>query len=410
MLSRHPVPHLSDHHSKPYDNRITEAAMFDSRVPLALLIATGLALAPLAPALASSTTGNPVSAGVDPNPARWSVQAANSSGSDGRESFAYSVNPGTQINDYVAVSNQGTTAQTFTLYATDAINEFATGAFSLLPSSTPPKDSGSWVKLSQPTVTLQPGIQARIPFTMLVPSDATPGNHTAGIVASITQKSTEKGKSIALEERVGARIYLDVSGALKPRVATVGLVSGFTSPWNPFGGGSSGLDYAVTNVGNSRVDVKQTVAIRGLFGIPLATFDAGRLRNVLPGQSVHTKLDRPGIAPLFVLWSTVTLTPVAPTDRVAESSPRKADGSPAAPRPASKYVAVSAETLTGAIPWTLLLVLLVLGAGAYLLLRYIAFTRERLYDAIDSASATAREKALDEATVSQTLANSGASK
>ena len=385
--------------------------MFVSRVSLALVLATGLALAPLASAFASATTVGSVSAAADPNPARWSVQAANSSGPDGRESFAYAVNPGTQINDYVAVSNQGTTAQTFTLYGTDAVNEYATGAFSLLPSSTPPKDSGSWVKLSQPTVTLQPGIQARIPFTMLVPSDATPGDHTAGIVASVTQKSMDKkGKTIVLEERVGARIYLDVSGALAPQVAAVGLVSGFTSPWNPFGGGSSGLDYAVTNVGNSRVDVTQTVSIRGLFGIPLATFDAGRLRNVLPGQSVHTKLDRTGIAPLLVLWSTVTLTPVAPTDRVAESSLRKADGSPAAPRPASKYVAVFAETLTGAIPWTLLLVLLALGGGVFLLLRYIAFTRERLYEAIDAASATAREKALDEATASPSLANSGASK
>lgn len=381
--------------------------MFVSRVSLAIALATGLALAPLASA--SATTVGSVSAAADLNPARWSVQAANSSGPDGRESFAYAVNPGTQINDYVAVSNQGTTAQTFTLYGTDAVNEYATGAFSLLPSSTPPKDSGSWVKLSQPTVTLQPGIQARIPFTMLVPSDATPGDHTAGIVASVTQKSTDKkGKTIVLEERVGARVYLDVSGALAPRVAAVGLVSGFTSPWNPFGGGSSGLDYAVTNVGNSRVDVTQTVSIRGLFGIPLATFDAGRLRNVLPGQSVHTKLDRTGIAPLLVLWSTVTLTPVAPTDRVAESSLRKADGSPAAPRPAAKYVTVSAETLTGAIPWTLVVLLLVVGGGIFLLVRYIAFTRERLYDAIDAASADAREKALDEANASQSLVNSGA--
>ncbi|WP_187270586.1 hypothetical protein [Lacisediminihabitans profunda] len=380
--------------------------MFVSRVSLAIVLAMGLALAPLASAFASATTVGSVAA--DPNPARWSVQAANSSGPDGRESFAYAVNPGTQINDYVAVSNQGTTAQTFTLYGTDAVNEYATGAFSLLPSSTPPKDSGSWVKLSQPTVTLQPGIQARIPFTMLVPSDATPGDHTAGIVASVTQKSTDKkGKTIVLEERVGARIYLDVSGALTPRVAAVGVVSGFTSPWNPFGGGSSGVDYAVTNVGNSRVDVTQTVSIRGLFGIPLATFDAGRLRNVLPGQSVHTKLDRSGIAPLFLLWSTVTLKPIAPTDRVAQSSLRKADGSPATPRGPATYKTVSSETLTGAIPWTLLVLVLVLVGAVYLLARYVAHTRERLYEAIDAASADAREKALGEARAPQ-LTKAGA--
>jgi hypothetical protein len=417
MPPRYPVPHLRYLHSPARNDRNTQAAMFIPRVTVTVLLATGLALASLPPALASANSMPAVSGAVavaraaaDPNPASWSVQASNTSGPDGRESFAYAVDPGTQISDYVAVSNQGSTPQTFTLYATDGINEFSTGAFSLLPSSSPPKDSGSWVKLSQPSVTLQPGIQSRIPFTMLVPSDATPGDHTAGIVASITQKSTDKkGKSIVLEERVGARIYLAVSGALKPAVAAVGLVSGFTSPWNPFSGGSSGLDYAVTNIGNSRVDVKQSLAIRGIFGIPLATFDAGRLKNVLPGQSVHMKLDRSGIAPLFMLWSQVTLTPVAPTDRIVESSLRKADGSPATPRPASKYTTVYAETLTGALPWTMLLLLLVLGAGAYLLARYVAYTRERLYDAIDAASADARATALDETQASRSMVASGAS-
>jgi hypothetical protein len=381
--------------------------MIVSRVSLAILLAAGLTLGPLAPAFAVASA-TPQATSVDPNPASWSVQAANASGPDGRESFAYAVAPGTQITDYVAISNQGKTAQTFTLYATDGINEFATGAFSLLPSSAAPKDSGSWVKLSQPTVTLAPGIQARIPFSMLVPSDATPGDHTAGIVASITQQSTDKkGKTITLEERVGARIYLDVSGAVKPVVATAGLVSGFTSPWNPFGGGSTGLDYAVTNAGNARVDVMQTITITGPFGIQLASFSAKRLTNLLPGQSVHMKLDRTGIAPLILLWSRVTLKPMAPTDRVAESSLRKADGSPATPRPAAKYSSVTGETLTGAIPWTLLVIALLVVGGLYLLVRYIGFTRERLYDAIDAASADARETALNEAKAPNALASSG---
>ncbi|MBC7519185.1 MAG: hypothetical protein H7248_09985 [Microbacteriaceae bacterium] len=376
-----------------------------ARLPILATVVAGLVFVPLSPAIAAqprlaAPASTLAATAVDNgSPAVWSVQASNANGPDGRESLAYSVGSGTEIKDYISVSNGGKSAQTFQLYATDAINEIDGGAFSLLPLSTKPTDAGSWIKIAQTAVTLQPGLQARIPFTMLVPSDATPGDHTAGIVASVSRASTGKsGQAITLEQRVGVRLYLHVAGQSVAKISTAGLVAGFSPAWNPFAGGETSLDFSLSNSGNSRVDVKQTVIIHGPFGITVATFNAPTVHNLLPGQSVHEHLTRSDIPALLLLFSQVTSTPIAPTDRVAESKLRSADGSLVAPAAAPKFTAVSGETMTGAISWTLLALLVLLAIGLWILARYRAYTRDQLYDAIDAAALAARESAIAETT------------
>jgi hypothetical protein len=61
---------------------------------------------------------------------------------------------------------------------------------------------------------------------------------------------------------------------------------------------------------------------------------------------------------------------------------------------AVQFVPVSSSVTTLAVSWTLLLMVLVLVAAIYLVGRYMTGTRERLYAAIDEASAAAREEAL----------------
>lgn len=394
-------PRLAPPHSR-YENHTTKAVMFASsaRTALAPIVATlvaGLVFTPLSAAFAAAPP--PAAPAADDSPAVWSVQASSSKGPDGRDALAYSVGPGTEIKDFIAVSNSGKSTQSFQLYATDATNDLETGAFSLLAHSTKASDSGSWIKVSESSITLEPGHQARIPFTMLVPSDASPGDHTSGIVASVIKASTSKtGQVITLEQRVGARVYLRVAGATSAKISTSGFVAGFNPSLNPFSGGDASVNYSITNSGNSRVDVKQAVTITGPFGIPLASFAAPRIRNLLPGQSVHQNFSRPGIPPLLLLWSQVTLTPDAPTDRVAQSKLRAADGSPAAPSAAPSYRSISAESTTGAVSFTLLGLIVVLALAFWVLTRYLSYTRDQLYDAIDAAAQAGRESAIAEST------------
>jgi hypothetical protein len=171
-----------------------------NRTPRALTVVTlalalGLGLAPVLSAAAAAGAGQATPA------IAWSVQASGASGYDGRMSFAYGVNPGTEITDYVEISNRGSAAQVYNVYATDAVNQFDTGAFGLLPAATKPTDVGSWITTKVNQISIEAGQSAIIPFTLLVPSDAAPGDHTGGVIASVTTAAPGKDSGVGVDQR-----------------------------------------------------------------------------------------------------------------------------------------------------------------------------------------------------------------
>ena len=358
------------------------------RTPLALAAVLALGLA-LAPALSAVAADAPPKA----PPITWSVQASGPTGNDGRLSFAYGVDPGTEIDDFVAVSNRGTAKQTFTIYGTDAINQFDTGAFSLLPAAQKPHDVGSWITTKTAKITVPAGQTAIIPFQVLVPSDATPGDHTGGVIASVTTAAPGKKSGVGIDQRVAARVYMRVSGQPIAKVVATGVVAGFTPAWNPFGGGGATVDYEVRNNGNVREDVAQSIEMSGPFGIGLGKLTGKPLQNLLPGQSTHIHETVSGVFPLVLLFANVRLKPSAPTDLVGQSQLRDQNGTllPASPEP--KFTVVTTSALAAAISWTLLAIVLVLIALIFLISRYVRNTRERMFDAIDAAAAGAQRSA-----------------
>jgi hypothetical protein len=362
----------------------------------------------------------------------WSVQPASTTEGT-RETFEYSTDPGTQVVDFVVVSNRGETPAEFAIYATDAVNELETGAFGLLTSDVAPTDLGKWITMDVDKVLLQPGEEATIPFNLLIPSDATPGDHVAGVIASITTTAeSADGTTVNLEQRVAARMYLRVSGAVSGSTEITGLTSSFTPELNPFAFGRMTVDYNVRNTGNVRVDVNQTVQITGPFGIPLGEITPEPLSDLLPRQTVQITADLPQIAALFLAFSNVTVVP-GPLGTAGEtvedapsetSSPQPTDSAqqPLAAQPTESaeptasepptdtgeappidasnlddtvdFVPVSAGSTTLAISWTLLALVLTIAAVIYFAARYVSGTRERMYAAIDEAAVTAREQAL----------------
>jgi Bacterial protein of unknown function (DUF916) len=364
-----------------------------NRTPVALVAAT-LALAfALVPALSAT-------ADTAPATPTWSVQASGSTGSDGRASFAYGVNPGTEIDDYVSVSNFGKTTETFNVYGTDGITQYDTGAFGLLTAAQKPKDIGSWITTATNKVTVTPGQTAIVPFRIVIPSDAAPGDHTGGIIASVTTiVHGKKGKpGVGIDQRVAARVYLRISGQPVSKVVATGLVAGFAPAWNPFGGGNATVGYDVRNNGNVREDVAQSVVLSGPFGINLGTIKNKSVHNLLPGQSTHVSDRVSGIAPLLLVFANVKLNPSAPTDLVGQSQLRDQSGKLLPPSPEPKFTAVTASAFTAAISWSLLAIVTALALLIFLVVRYVRNTRERMFDAIDAATEQARREAQVQAT------------
>ena len=139
------------------------------------------------------------------------------------------------------------------------------------------------------------------------------------------------------------------------------------------------------------MDVKQDIVFTGPFGIGLGSIHPDPVVNILPGQAVHVHAETTGIAPLLFLWGAVNLKPGAPTDTVAESKEQGANGAPAVAKSPVKYVAVSSTALTGAVSWILLIIAIVLAVLIWLTVRYIRTTRENFFDAVDAATAEARD-------------------
>lgn len=238
--------------------------------------------------------------------AAWSVQPSSRTGPGNRPFFTYDLAPGAAVTDYVAVTNLGTSPQTFTVYASDAFTT-ATGGYDLLPADRPAADAGSWIRLGRRIVTVPPRSRADIPFSLTVPPNATPGDHAAGIVAAVTATSaTAAGQTTRLEQRVGARVYLRVTGHLRPGLRVDGLRAAYRPGAVPFAGRLE-LSYTVRNTGNTRIAPGQQAAVTGLFGLPVGSTTLDPLPELLPGAALERHATVSGPA-LLRLTAAVSLT------------------------------------------------------------------------------------------------------
>ncbi|MFC9295905.1 WxL protein peptidoglycan domain-containing protein [Streptomyces sp. NPDC057011] len=260
---------------------------------------------------------------------------------------------GTTVSDSATILNSSDKDLTFQVFATDAMNTPAGGAFALLPVETKPVDVGTWITLppeTATTVTVPAKGRKDIPFTVKVPADATPGDHVGGIVALNTavEGVQQEGKvQVGVKRSVGARLYFRVPGPVTPGLSVEDVRVSRSAPLLPWvKDARATISYALVNRGNVVVEPKVTVSAQGLFGRRVLDRPARELKLVLlPGQRIE--LTEP--------W------PDAPqSDRVTVKITAGAAAHP-------DLVSVS-ETDFIAVPWPAVGVLLVAaGAGTALL-------------------------------------------
>lgn len=231
-----------------------------------------LAVAGLAPAAAAA------------EPVTWGIVPSGPDGPGERAAFDYTVDPSAVLSDVVAVSNYTEQPLTLDLYAADAVRN-TEGGFDLLPAAEAPVDVGAWVELGEPVVTIPPRSRVDVPFRITVPADATPGDHAGGIVAGLTTQADAGGGQVAVDRRVGARIYLRVTGTLRPELTVGDVRVAFDGA--PFGQpGRVRVDYTVRNEGNLRLAGRPTVRVAGPFGLGERTWTGDPLPELLPGDSI----------------------------------------------------------------------------------------------------------------------------
>lgn len=337
------------------------------------------------PSPAPSTPGSPGAAGPlkpPPGSITWAVQPSSADGPDRRSTFAYNnIKAGTVIHDYVGVTNFSDIPVTFDVYASDAFNT-ASGSLDLLPAAEKPRDVGSWVSFPKTTLTIAPGSRVNEPFTVTIPANAMPGDHTGGILASISVATTNgAGTTVKVDRRIAVPMYLRVAGALHPAVAIESVSGGYHGTANPFGGGGVDVTYTVHNTGNVRVDLSQDVAVTGLFGITLGSSHPKALSDLLPGATYHVTQHLPDIFPL------------GPMSVRVHGVPTEVAGIPPAP---AKPEAVSFDVDMWGTPWLLLLVVVLLAGGFFGGRWLLRLRRRARAEVLSAAMAKARRDTVEQ--------------
>ncbi|RII94783.1 DUF916 domain-containing protein [Clavibacter californiensis] len=306
------------------------------------LVAAGLTLGAAPPASAAEDV-------------TWAVSPATDGAPDERSWIELDLAPGATADEEAAVRNLSDQTVTFRVDAADGYFT-DTGRFNMLPSDTPSVDAGTWISAPE-SVTVEPGATAIVPFTVTVPEDAEPGDHAAGIAASLISAGADaSGASVGVESRIGFRVMTRVTGDVTPGVAIESARSEYHPSWNPFRPGSVTLDAEVVNTGNVRLLVGGTASAQGA-SAPIVAGDAAQ-QELLPGDRRAVSIPLDGVWPLFLVGADLTVTPTVVALDGAE---------PASVDP------VTASTTVVAIPWAQLLVLL----GVALILAAVLVGRSR---------------------------------
>ncbi|RKN22091.1 DUF916 domain-containing protein [Micromonospora musae] len=349
-----------------------------STAPLDSALASGAAVPALAaptpsiPAGQPGTSAPPSPASPGPTAVTWGVAPSSAKGPNGRAAFNYKLDPGATLTDYVAVTNHSTRPVTLSLYASDAFTT-KQGGFDLLAGGQQPTDVGSWVRLPSRTLTIPSTSRLDVPFTLTVPRNATPGDHAGGIVASLAAATADaQGNQVSVDHRVGARIYLRVTGELQPALTVENLRVQHTGSLNPLAGGTLSATFTVRNTGNARLSGQPALGVAGPLGLARRSVDGAALPEILPGAELTTTVRMSGVLPLIRLTASATVTPAAVGDQVLDPPPR----------------AGAAEATVWAVPWPQLALLALLALAGWALI----VARRRRAAQLAQAVAAAREE------------------
>lgn len=270
--------------------------------------------------------------------AQWTVRtAANDFGTD-RPDYGYTVSGGGRIEDGIEVVNQGTAPLHLALRPADAVLD-AAGKVDMAGAAARAAGVGAWVHLQQQSVVVEPGSTLTVPFVITPPKGAGAGDHVGGIVTSAGGK------------RAGLQIRLRISGALKPGLAVGGVHVDYDGTANPVGGGSATVSYTVRNTGNTILSARQAVSVAGPLGVwKRAAARVGDTPALPPGATWQVSAPLRDVAPALRVRATVKVTPLL-IDAAGSTAP---------------LAVVQAGGGTWALPWTLLVALVLLvGLGVF---------------------------------------------
>ena len=215
------------------------------------------------------------------------------SGITNRPTFAYKLKPGAVQNDSVTISNNKDVAQEVRVYVSTAFTA-DTGLIGVRASDEQIDGPAKWLtfttKLGDGKLTIPAHKAAIIPFQIIVPPNAAPGDFAFGIAVTpvVPIPVGVPGKNtIQIVQAAASLVEMRVDGPLIP-ILRVASVKVSTDPKIVPGviDGSTKVVFEVVNVGNVRLNTIIRVTELNAFGSIIHTEPDIKLNNLLPGSTV----------------------------------------------------------------------------------------------------------------------------
>ena len=306
-------------------SRLLRVGALASVLACGLLPASAIAASP-SPSASSSASPSPT-AKAAPSKATWGIGPAKTLSvghyevDADRASFKWFVTPGGELSDHVAIVNLSATPLTLRVYTRDAEND-TDGKLQLQPFSGKPTDAATWITVGLPGGAASFIIPARstayLPVTLNIPANASPGDHTAGIISSLTAQVTGAGAQTInpdLEQRVAVPVQIRVSGAVNARLGVRSVHPSYAQALNPIGHGRTTITYTVANTGNVNLGAHASLVVTSWLGasihVPVANIPV-----LLPGGSDTVTVELRGVLPEVFMNAKVSLAPLVPTSDV----------------------------------------------------------------------------------------------
>ncbi len=191
--------------------------------------------------------------------------------------FIHTLQPGATQEEGVRVVNNSAETKTMLVYGADSTPSTG-GAFACKQFSEPKTDVGAWITLAKSEVTLEPGTNEVVPFTIRVPQNASVGEHNGCILIQEKKAKVEGQTGAVLSVRTGLRVAITIPGAITRKLEIVGFTLTPEKDKNAFL-----LHPLVKNTGNVSIDADAQVVTFYFFGITLA-HDGGQY-PVLRGET-----------------------------------------------------------------------------------------------------------------------------
>lgn len=172
--------------------------------------------------------------------------------------FVHTLNPGESKQDGVQVINNTAETKTLLVYPTDSL--VATGgSFACKQLAEPKQEVGAWITLKQAEVTLAPGTNTIVNFTIKLPKQVDVGEHNGCLIVQ-EKKTTSATSGAALSLRTGLRIAITVPGKIVRSLEIAGFEVEKSNKSTYI------LKPSVKNTGNVSIDTNILVRANYFFG------------------------------------------------------------------------------------------------------------------------------------------------